>query len=496
MGGGPTGAAAKIAVTARDTNTSIMKSSTGIEVTLGLGTAQAALLADVQTKDILQLPDRRPRQNDSISPLGLIKLEDIQLVYAAHEPDTYMRCDMGNIDIQVVTALHAAVRELQDSPFVKAAKKFKTSTPGMVSEVNLLYQIVQAAEINRAGNSLPAFAYESAYGLHVDDQRNIRRDPGWCMLSNMRQWYRALALPPSPQSLSQQAICAIIIERLAQFDDNTGADEALVRTQHFMESISPKDSVNGQRRTDNAHESKKIALFANVSLFRLQHFDRSVETQKVEPNLLVIEGMTAGWELSTGRRDASAGDRHRAVLALRSIQGDVRSSILPLALAVSRGKLPTASPNVSDTPSSGPVKDSIITVDVQIESSAFSIYAGDLCLRSVTKHTQATLSMQMGNSRDRQMIPTRGTLSSDGAEASVLQQSGSPDTSGQMVDRVVSSFRVEEMQALVQEATTSAVGPSKRWKAILGCKEIAVETKPHLRTLWMFMKSWIATSWP
>ncbi|KAK8844716.1 hypothetical protein IAR55_006566 [Kwoniella newhampshirensis] len=373
------------------------------------------------------------------------------------------------------------------------AAKFDNVRP--VSDARILYLILKAAVETDRASYLPAFAYERAYGLHVQDQRNLRRQTGWWLLARFRDWLNVVQLDPIDPQLSEGEMAEYIIEKLLQVEDTVHEAENMVREQYFIKAICGPHAV---LPTSNKKRDPPIDLFIYVDRARLSHHGQSTAADILAQSFFGMSKVSFGLSKATTTTQGRPVSQTRIIVTVREIDSKVQDSILALTqtiLRAIRGEEDdkTLPPSSTITPIAESA--SVIIFNAQIGSMNIDIIGGGLRLHLDSQQIELTDVVR----KTAQLGPKLQRSITDSAHATcgllnftLLQRIDSqPDSA----DRVVIVLRAESLTLLIFRYASTRK-PAIELKSTIGLKEISLDSRPQLRAYYAFVQEWKKSQLP
>lgn len=193
----------------------------------------------------------------------------------------------------------------------------------------LLYSVIRSAVEEKQTFKQPSFAHESSYGLHHEDQRNIRRDLGWSILTRVRHWMK-ITRPAT--SVAHDDIADYTIGALLTIDEFATGTDMFIRQQPciqiaFGEAIHPADSHAPIPDSD-------WQIFAKVDVLRLVHEGTSISKSSVQRSVVTLFSPSTGTRYRTYLKGDQRTNQLRSVNTIKIIQVELRDSVLPAMNAV------------------------------------------------------------------------------------------------------------------------------------------------------------------
>ena len=404
----------------------------------------------------------------------------------------HFQAKTGSVDMQFLTpagALVLGMARIWRTAFGTAqAKMHRRSSTAM-----LLYRIVQGAIAMGTTADQPPFVYESSYSLHVEDQRNIRRDPGWLLLARLRHWYR-LGIPDLPiDILSGRKIGDFVVSQLAKYEDTIGGNDDLVRRQQFIKEtfghdIEPVLPDSLDARNEN------LDIFVIFDALSLCHFGRLLESGETAPSSMTIASASLGMQRSAVIRNQRPLTQNRIFTALRSIDVEIRSG----AFSPFQSLLMHLNDDFNEEPAfeSYAQKEaeqaSIYIFDGHLKQASVSVLASGLRIRFGVSGTHISVSQEKARGNggiDAQILAqTAGTMSLDAIELAMLQPLDEHDLITHSVDRVLVSIRAAGLCLVFDSHGSTKTSTTLR--LLVGLNTLNFDSRPQLRAFCFFVRDW------
>lgn len=440
----------------------------------------------------LEIPDSGEALRRPTRPVMKISLGDFG--FGLHQStEQHYRARASSIDVQVVNATASAVIEVGKiwrSTMASISKPASTISPS----ATLLYKIIEAAGKDDVTLTAPAFLFDSGYELHAQDQRNIRRNPGWLMLSRLRYWLRQCKLSESAiPELSMDEMTSRIISEMIRLEDAFCGDESLVLFQPFIKR-SLGSTITAPSEPASSDAVKTTGFFASLGQVTLGHHGRLLESAAVASSKLSFTGATTGFERTAFKRDDKDIEQTRLVVGMKGIQSELHDSLLPgietLLKLAPRAKENTPILDVEDSAE----PEAMISVDVHLQSADISVLAGGLRLRLAVKHLEHAMARRSSN---RQNGDDRRKISHDSVFAcceamnlALLQPKDDHDLVANSPDRIVTFLDISGVRINVDNRSLGIKDKPTVTRIIFGVKNVEFDSRPQLRAFLAFARDW------
>ena len=431
-------------------------------------------------------------------PMASVKMENLQVGLHKDNGHTQVRGRAGFINVPVVTGAVACLRNIVNV-WESAAKDLpKTPSPSLAT-AQLLYRIIHNANVSDAMFMQPMLVYEEAYGLHVEDQRNIRRDVGWVILSRLRCWLRSVGNGPTDQDEpSPEEAAHFVVSQLAHHEEGFCGNELLVTQQPFVKrAFGP--SVKTSHPSDELPNPKSFSAFIDVKELALRHWGRLLGSSTIAPSLLQLKSASAGLHKSTSLQDQQSTQKVRILTAIRDFNGDLHDSILSaieilLKTVKSNDEVSPIQP-IREIETDHPIMISI--VNCHLHDGQFSLLAAGLRLRVAVNKVQLSTGerqiRQNVNAGTRTSVRRSVSGSTDSVDVSLLQLPDGDEVTTGSADRTVVAIKLEDISSVTFCHSHFQEIKPPSFKTMLGIKKIHIDSRPQLRALLSFATEWKGT---
>ena len=422
----------------------------------------------------------------------------LQIGLLHNDRHNHLRGNVEAIDLDLVTPAVQLILCMAQI-WVQAIGKAQIATQSYASSGSLLYAILQGAIAKEAISTQPPFAYESAYGLHVQDQRNIRRDLGWIMLSRLRHWHRLGVTSVSTFQPTTEDMLLYVVSQLAERDETVGANHDLVRQQEFIKYAFAIGSGTDNVRTN----SPSVGVFVTFGSATLRHFGRLVDTGTIAPSTFRISSASIGFQRSIVIRSERPNLHLRLVTTVRSIDVEIQGGAFPSmqSLLEYLKKEVATQPGLTVPAAKQIDVASIIVFDGHMDTASLSLLASGLRLRVAVSGTHTSTFQRMfrqggvdgveeSHDSERRIV----TLCSDVIELALLQHLDEHDVViNHSSDRTVISTRANGLRFLTE---TTGSDKSSIIRLLASLRRLEFDSRPQLRAFYLFARDWQDRHYP
>ncbi|WWC57636.1 uncharacterized protein I303_100168 [Kwoniella dejecticola CBS 10117] len=379
-------------------------------------------------------------------------------------------------------------------PWQQAYLRVNGAKSQATTDAQVLFTILQKAMQNGYDSYMPAFAYERAYGLHVQDFRNIRTQTGWWILARFRDWYRRIpANQDIDDSIPLDRIADFVVQNLCRVEETVNGAENIIREQHFIQSVF------GQQVADNAsHKAteKAMDLILYFDKLRISHHGLALSSKRLSSSNIVISKASFGGSQATGKTEQRPLAQMQLVSAVQEIKTDITDGILGLARS-SLEYMPEIGVESSADKPVPKEQNAVVIGDLQIGLIDLNVRGGGLrChLGSSQLHITGLSKKSLRGPLPRAQQSSKETLTAncENIGLSLLQVE---DPSDLMADRTIVSLQAEGLATFMDRNhdTRKIAGPEV--KLVVGLKTLNFDSRPQLRAFYAFVQTWKQTELP
>jgi hypothetical protein len=310
-------------------------------------------------------------------PVARVSCEGLELGVDQRSRRTRIMIKANMFNTGIVTPAFESIRDLV-TIWQSATDNLPSSSIKPKPATVVIYDAIRAAVNEGQITAQPAFLYGSNYGLHFNDNRDIRADLGWLMLTRIRHWRHVL---PQPVTQPMDDLASYIIAELNKIDDwAANGDEDFVRRQTFIQ-IALGDDIRLDRSGEQALLDQTLHLFVNVNILNFEHQGKMLESNRIVTSSLKVASASTGLQYLVAYKGARRIKRIRAVNAVKSIDLTLQNSVF-LAVEPLLALMPD--PGVSETPhEANEDAQNIYLLDNQVERAEMQLLAAGLRLRGV-----------------------------------------------------------------------------------------------------------------
>ena len=353
--------------------------------------------------------------------------------------------------------------------------------------VAMLYRICRAAEDADITLAMPQFMSETAYGLHIQDQRSIRQDLGWILLAKLRHWYRLSGQYYHRSDTPSEDMARDLIHGLASMEEAADGEANLIARQGFI-----KHALGSQLATSSHVEQTTKAIMLYMSDFKLRHHGPGLEGRPTPANMIHLSSASFGVHLTSGHREAMQTSHIKILTAFKTLELDLHNSLLPLVEQLQTLKAVLPKPRRDNDTEQAESRN--LVLDLQCETMHLGASAAGLKASVTLEKHHTSLShraeaRRTGSDLDRHHH-TLFLLDSNKAEVAVFQpQKDSPDTKGH-VDRMVILVGARGHEVVLETHDHFDPAKPKSIKVIMGLQHFDVDSRPQLRHFLTFAREW------
>ncbi len=401
---------------------------------------------------------------DATSSDGLLRssIDGLRVSSSRNPRRLLVNASINHCDTHFVTSLIPSISKLIPIWIKSVDRPASASWPDPGS---VIYSILKVAIASNSTHQQPPFSHESAYGLHVDDARNIRRDLGWMQLARLHHWLHLLK--GSIKIASTLEMANYVIRELAKMEYGQ-VDEDLVRKQFYL-----SEAFSSLRRGDDGKsQSKDLAVTFQKVL--LSHHGRALETDTIVSSVIAVDAASFGLIVARA-------NHHRGVVAVSSVDVDLKNSAFALLQSLSQVTFSQASSTSTTRQQANEANDVTATVvfDTHFQNASISLLAGGIKLRASSKETAIAGTI-------RKSVKTKfiATLAMQSGQTTILQPA-------EDAERTIVAASVEGLRTMVN----SGLKDVKQLKVITGLERFELDSRPQLRAFYEFGQEWRKTQY-
>jgi hypothetical protein len=414
-------------------------------------------------------------------PVGRIFCEGVELGLNTRSRHSRSQVRFAMLDTSVVTPAFDNIRDL-----VRVWQDASTSLPASSDEPEpvavVIYNAIRAAVNEDQTLSQPAFAYESSYGLHVDDYRNIRRDLGWTMLSRIRHWLNIL---PEPVTKAPNDIASYTIAELSKIEDWASGSDDFIRQQAFLKIAFGSD-IHPDPSDRTALLDRTFHVFAKIDIFQLKHWGKMLESDQIVASSLSIVSASTGLQYTLAHKGSRPIQRIRAINTVKSIELVLQNSIFG-AVQPLLSLMPTAQAVDESDPNSDTETQDIVLVDNQVERAELELIAAGLSMKGVLDRGSVNLFRETGGcSTSRQADSASKTVVTTmihSVETSLSVGEDRAQSASSMPAGIVATWGSKEFGGMISFTGHRGARNLDRLKLLLTLKHFSLDIRPEMKAL-------------
>ncbi|WVQ94212.1 hypothetical protein IAU59_001290 [Kwoniella sp. CBS 9459] len=376
-------------------------------------------------------------------------------------------------------------------PWEEAIKHISADRSHAVSDAQMLYAILKTAVDSGHTTYLPAFAYERAYGLHVQDHRNIRNQTGWWLIARFRDWHRRMPVNMPAKETSLEMMVDYVISQLCKVEDTVNGAESVVREQRFIKDVfgeyASDPSVSAQET-----KGKAMDVFVYAERLQINHHGRLLKSLAMATSSVSLEKASIGGSRAVGVREDRPVTQIQIVTAVEAMRSELHDSLLSLIQPILHRQSPKTSPPVSSKTQEDTAlviinNAHVQSLDIDVLGAGLRMHyqVGELQLTQLSrKSTQHTAQSRNKSTRDS----LNATCSS--MQLALLEMSDDASTDHRSNDRTIISLKTEKLRTLLERHDSPRAGSAAESRVVLGLKSVDFESKPQLRAFYAFVQVW------
>lgn len=449
----------------------------GLVVSAKVASLAVTFEASLSTTPAVHLGHADPRYNGPHTPLARFEDRGLSLKFVKQPQHTIIRIGSSAMDARLVTASldsvlatahvwSSAIDRIDLGPTQDAASSLISA---MLSPDALLSDAYTELR--------PIFASVKSSPLHKEDERNIRLNHGWRILSQLRVVYSAMqatskSLPPAAPLGDIKELC----ERLGGLDWFEESAYALTLNQPFVQQIVGDSAA---RRS-----ASSMSIIFTSDILSLRHYDRLLGQQSLGVSSVVVTGVSAGVTSVTASEAGSPANEYRVFGAVKSIGIDIRDSILALVQSIMANKPARTHTKASPTDTGPPAGNGValkMTCDIHLGSGGIDLTAGGVRMTAIINHLHSIVVHAPTPSADVSSIVVTYETSSLTMLA-LAQQAGKRDYP--VLDMTTHALRS------VFSLDAGHGDEDRKVRALVGLSSLTFETKAQLRSFLFYVHEW------
>ncbi|WWD06286.1 hypothetical protein V865_004376 [Kwoniella europaea PYCC6329] len=448
--------------------------------------ASTSPISDISLRDVSDLDDE-PFGGLPVLKAAMQGLE----ISAHHSQGVRMHTKVSHSTIDTVTPAFETIFSLIQ-PWQESIRQIQMSKPSAASDAHVLYTILQKVIEHGYDAYLPAFAYERAYGLHVQDFRNVRTQTGWWLLARFRDWYRRIpAQQPVEPELPLDQMAEYTINQLCRVEDTVHGAENVIREQHFIQRVFG-DTI--RESTNRKQKEKAMDLFLHSENIKISHHGHSLESKKISSSSIFIDKASFGGSKATGRTDDRPVTQIQLVVAVKEVRTEIQDSILGSVRAALE-QMPEMAVRTEHSNLKSTDSNLVIVADGQIGTVNLDVHGGGLRLHFGANdlHLTRLARQSVRPNHDPPHRSSKETVNATCAaiELSLLQMEETQNQADRSSDRIIVCLKTDGLTTLYDSYhSTSRKSPSPGTKIAVGLKLLDFDSRPQLRAFYAFVQAW------
>lgn len=429
------------------------------------------------------------------APLLRMTVEDVRVDLLHRGERMRLRTSAALIDTKIVTTAFAEIAHLARAWQV-ASRTLTLLSDGTTKPAILMYRLIEAAQTANVTSSQPGFVFESSYGLHVEDQRNVRRDLGWMIMARLRHWLLTLPVSLDQPNLSMSQMCDYVTSEMSKVEDWSSGTEAFIRQQPFLKSAFGKEVEQISAEDPGATgKDKLLHVFVTLGLFNLEHQGRTLESPDIVSSSIKLTTSSFGIQQSIGDRAESTASSTRVLVAVKSCDVEIQSSIFSaLDPLLSLGDSDPASK--ADTSLANSIA---VVVDMHLDSGSLTLIGGGLRVRAGLH--QGEVSVVLRDGRSGTTAKTRSSrktvlASVDLVEVVLSQPIEVHSILASAGDRVVIMASASSVRAVLDHRESSRDGSIPSLRLAHSIQHLHFDSRPQLKAFYAFGQDWKQRYYP
>lgn len=365
----------------------------------------------------------------------------------------------------------------------------------------LLYDILTQAIATGTSLSLPAFMYEASYGLHLDDQRNIRRDVGWGFIQRLRYWMRQMEqhgqMRPNVLRPGGPSMAKTIVVDLAKVDDGFGQTAETIADIPFLSKVLGKD-LQAAGCAPPAIPSQ-LSVFIRLEDGEVRHYGRQLQTDAIAWSKVKIEAASVAYaNLKTWVQNMPLSNV-RSVISVRSIDFDLKDSSFAANEAIIR-HIDEHRKEIKELKVVEAVEGaSTVVIDVHLDNFraglTFGGMRGETCLKNGQVAVTMERSCRNGNEGSLQ-LEQRTCIFNCAALDNVLAKFPDDPHDDHTAPVPMITSALHGIKAGIATNFNSQDNSLSFQRILVGLETLDFDSRPQLKHFYEFLQEWRRRFWP
>lgn len=448
--------------------------------------------------DIPDVPVPTESRRNRIQPYTYARALDLGVTVNKDSENVCVQSKVTSLEVHSATPGVPVISYVLDiwSP---TFKRLPTSNMPNTSEA-LLYDITTQAVSTGTSLSLPSFMYEASYGLHLDDQRNIRRDMGWGALQSLRYWMRQMQqhgqLHPNVIRPSGPDMAKRIVYDLAKVEEGFGLTPESVAVIPFLDKVLGKDLQAAGCSPPPV--PSMVSVFTSFERAELRHYGRQLQTNAIAWSLVRLEsGSVAFTNLRTWVETLPLSNV-RSVISVRYIEIDLKDSSFAANEAIIR-HIDTHRKEIKELKVVQTVEGaSTVVLDVHLDRFAGGLTFGGMRGSTTLDHGQIaiTLDRSCRNMKDCTLELKQRTciLNCTALEAMLARCPDDPRDASPVRPMITTSLT--GIKAGMATNLDSRDHRLSFQRILVGLEKLDFNSRPQMKHFYEFVQDWRRDYWP
>ncbi|KAL1409648.1 Macrophage colony-stimulating factor 1 receptor [Vanrija albida] len=492
----------------RITKTPVPDSSdSAVDVNVDLGSIQLTTTSHAvsPTLSLLDVPHLELKSDSKLLPFVHYSLEGLDVTYGQSPSSKLVQAKVKDFKIRGTPQGVAITSHMVDQ--WRHVLDEKPPKARLYTYADLIYDIMRGAEETGCAATLPSFMYETAYGLHVTDQRNIRLDLGWMTLQRFRHWMQSMAargirLPLREPRPTRPDMATSVVNELTRYDMMGGVSEDVVVNQPFMRKAFGED-LRAAAPLAIPRVNSRLGTFFLLQSVDIRNYGRLLQTGVIAPSVLLVDTASVGVEKQITWDDHVPSTDLRTTVSVSRVSLDIQNSFIPTCQAI----LTHIDTHRTEIRDNRVVKDldhaSAVAIDVQLAQVGAAVTAGgvrmDISLeqaRGSVKTERSDLTSPNSKTGRHRLERVDSTVNCTLAQVTLREAASGTETADTSLDRafVVGAIRGAHMRSgsLINSADENTAANN----LVFGVESFDFDSRPQLKSFYAFGQEWKNTHYP
>lgn len=481
-----------------DSTKSILEATVGVGALTLTAYRNGAPAGSLALSDIPDVPVPAEPKHNKLLPYTCARALDLGVTVHQEPESLTIQSKVTALEVHSATPGVPVISNILDiwMPVIKSLPK----SPEKNTAEALLYDILTQAITTSTSLSLPSFMYEASYGLHLDDQRNIRRDVGWGAIQRLRYWMRQMdqqgQFQPNVIRPSGPSMAKTIVMDLAKVDDGFGQTVETVANIPFLTKVLSKDlQAAGCAPPPTPNQ---IGVYVRLERGEVRHYGRQLQTDNIAWSMIKIEAASVAYANLKTYVENLPLSNVRSVISVRNIEFDLKDSSFAANEAIIR-HIDAHRKEIKELKVVEAVEGaSTVVIDVHLDRFKSGLTFGGMRGETSLDHGQVavTLERRCSNANNCTLeLEQRTCIFNCAALESVLAKCpDDPRDESAPVPIITAALR--GIKAGMATNFNSQDHLLSFQRVLVGLESLDFDSRPQLKHFYEFVQDWRKRFWP